>query len=89
MFVKADRALELGYERDVRAILSALDEQQKSAAEVVEGEGTGSNATSLGAVQHSRQTLLCSATLTTGIEQLSEISLRHPGKNITVVEIEK
>ena len=30
---------------------------------------------------HSRQTLLCSATLTTGIEQLSEISLRHPGRN--------
>lgn len=54
---EADRMLELGYERDVQAILTAINEQ---------AEG------------HHRQTLLLSATLTTGIEQLSEVSMKHP-----------
>eukprot|EP00095_Tigriopus_kingsejongensis_P011286 maker-scaffold14_size734282-snap-gene-2.22 protein:Tk11286 transcript:maker-scaffold14_size734282-snap-gene-2.22-mRNA-1 annotation:"atp-dependent rna helicase" len=53
---EADRMLELGYERDVQAIITAINEQM---------EGT-------------RQTLLLSATLTTGIEQLSEVSMKHP-----------
>ena len=70
--LQADRALELGYERDVRSIINALDEQQKP-EETEEGETEPKPSGS------SRQTLLCSATLTTGIEQLSEISLRHPG----------
>ena len=50
--------LELGYERDVQTILTALNE--------AETEGS------------SRQTMLLSATLTTGIEQLSEVSMKHP-----------
>jgi superfamily II DNA/RNA helicase len=58
-----------------------LDEQQQQKPETdsdAESSETG-NAPNPKPV-HSRQTLLCSATLTTGIEQLSEISLRHPGK---------
>jgi len=55
---EADRMLELGYERDVQTILTALNEQQKEGG--------------------SRQTMLLSATLTTGIEQLSEVSMKHP-----------
>jgi superfamily II DNA/RNA helicase len=70
----------LGYERDVRNIISALDEQQQKPVEGVDAE-EGSSAAATTTLVHSRQTLLCSATLTTGIEQLSEISLRHPGKN--------
>ena len=53
---EADRMLELGYERDVQTILTALNEQNTSG----------------------RQTMLLSATLTTGIEQLSEVSMKHP-----------
>jgi ATP-dependent RNA helicase DDX31/DBP7 len=56
VFDEADRMLELGYERDVRAIVDAINEQS----------------------QLNRQTLLLSATLTKGIEQLSEISMKHP-----------
>ncbi len=54
---EADRMLELGYERDVQAIINTINEQMERA---------------------SRQTLLLSATLTTGIEQLSEIAMTHP-----------
>ena len=94
--------MELGYERDVRNIISALDEQQQKPSfeqqqeqqqqEQKDSEKTGeessdeeeseekeTKAATASAPVHSRQTLLCSATLTTGIEQLSEISLRHPG----------
>jgi len=53
---EADRMLELGYEREVQKVLTAL--QLKNNLK--------------------RQSLLLSATLTTGIQQLSEISLRHP-----------
>ena len=53
---EADRMLELGYEREVQKVLTAL--QMKNSQR--------------------RQSLLLSATLTTGIQQLSEISLRHP-----------
>merc|ERR1719220_2453511 len=53
---EADRMLELGYEREVQKVLTAL--QMKN--------------------NQRRQSLLLSATLTTGIQQLSEISLRHP-----------
>ena len=53
---EADRMLELGYEREVRKVLTAL--QEKNTVR--------------------RQSLLLSATLTTSIQQLSEISLRHP-----------
>lgn len=53
---EADRMLELGYERDVRSVLDALQRTN----------------------QLTRQSLLLSATLTQGIEQLSEVSLRHP-----------
>ena len=49
--------LELGYERDVQTILTALNEAETAAA---------------------RQTMLLSATLTTGKEQLSEVSMKHP-----------
>ena len=48
---EADRMLELGYERDVRSIITAIDEQAPD------------NKTN-------RQTLLLSATLTKGIEQV-------------------
>merc|ERR1711872_1088956 len=48
--------LELGYEREVRKVLTALQEKNIKR----------------------RQSLLLSATLTTSIQQLSEISLRHP-----------
>jgi len=53
---EADRMLELGYEREVRKVLTALQEHNTQR----------------------RQSLLLSATLTTSIQQLSEISLRHP-----------
>ena len=88
----------MGYERDVRNIISALDEQQQKPSfeqqqEQKDSEKTGEESSdedeesaeketkvaTASAPVHSRQTLLCSATLTTGIEQLSEISLRHPG----------
>merc|ERR1719350_2037623 len=48
--------LELGYEREVQKVLTALQEKNTL----------------------KRQTLLLSATLTKGIQQLSEVSLRHP-----------
>jgi len=53
---EADRMLELGYEREVQKVLTALQEKNTL----------------------KRQTILLSATLTTGIQQLSEVSLRHP-----------
>jgi ATP-dependent RNA helicase DDX31/DBP7 len=53
---EADRMLELGYEREVRKLLTALQEKNT----------------------RRRQSVLLSATLTTSIQQLSEISLRHP-----------
>merc|ERR1712142_37527 len=53
---EADRMLELGYEREVQKVLTALHEKNTL----------------------KRQTLLLSATLTKGIQQLSEVSLRHP-----------
>jgi len=53
---EADRMLELGYEREVQKVLTALQEKNTL----------------------KRQTLLLSATLTKGIQQLSEVSLRHP-----------
>jgi len=56
--------------------LNALDEQQKPETE--EGDAQPAK------TYTSRQTLLCSATLTTGIEQLSEISLKHPSMSSIV-----
>lgn len=53
---ECDRMLELGYKRDVQAVLDAINDQ-------CEGK---------------RQTLLLSATLTQGIEEMSSISLKHP-----------
>ena len=53
---EADRMLELGYEREVQKVLTALQLHNNL----------------------KRQSLLLSATLTTGIQQLSEVSLRHP-----------
>ena len=53
---EADRMLELGYEREVQKVLTALQIKNNL----------------------KRQSLLLSATLTTGIQQLSEVSLRHP-----------
>jgi len=53
---EADRMLELGYEREVQKVLTALQEKNTL----------------------KRQTLLLSATLTKEIQQLSEVSLRHP-----------
>ena len=53
---EADRMLELGYERDVQKIITAINEN----------------------TERERQTLLLSATLTSGIEQLSEVSMKHP-----------
>ena len=53
---EADRMLELGYEREVQKVLTALQLNNTL----------------------KRQSLLLSATLTTGIQQLSEVSLRHP-----------
>ena len=56
-----------------RAIVEAIDEQQQDRKQQQGGEeGAG-----LGGHRR-RQTLLLSATLTTGIEQLSEVSMRHP-----------
>ena len=69
---EADRMLELGYERDVQKIITALNEKQ---------EPENPNHVALNQGHHSgknRQTILLSATLTTGIEQLSEISMKHP-----------
>merc|ERR1719483_1728759 len=53
---EADRMPELGYEREVQKVLTALQEKNTLKS----------------------QTILLSATLTTGIQQLSEVSLRHP-----------
>ena len=53
---EADRMLELGYERDIQAVMAALREHHN-------GE---------------RQTHHRPATLTKGIQQLSQVSLRHP-----------
>lgn len=57
VFDEADRMLELGYERDVQKIITAINEQMQGEA---------------------RQTLMLSATLTSGIEQLSEVAMKHP-----------
>ena len=54
---ECDRMLELGYKRDVQAVLNAIKEQSEV---------------------EKRQTLLLSATLTQGIEEMSSISLKHP-----------
>ena len=54
---ECDRMLELGYKRDVQAVLNALEEQKS---------------------ENKRQTILLSATLTQGIEEMSSISLKHP-----------
>merc|ERR1719239_1531516 len=59
---EADRMLELGYEREVRKVLVALQEQQQQ-----EGS-SATEGTTLTAVK--RQSLLLSATLTTSIQQL-------------------
>ena len=67
---EADRMLELGYEREVRKVLVALQEQQQ---QEVNSATEGNTVTTV-----KRQSLLLSATLTTSIQQLSEISLRHP-----------
>ena len=67
---EADRMLELGYEREVRKGLVALQEQQQ---QEVNSATEGNTVTTV-----KRQSLLLSATLTTSIQQLSEISLRHP-----------
>ena len=67
---EADRMLELGYEREVRKVLVALQEQQQQEV------SSATEGTTLTTVK--RQSLLLSATLTTSIQQLSEISLRHP-----------
>ena len=67
---EADRMLELGYEREVRKVLVALQEQQQQEV------SSATEGTTLATVK--RQSLLLSATLTTSIQQLSEISLRHP-----------
>ena len=69
---EADRMLELGYERDVQKIITALNDKQ---------EPENSNMVALNQGHHSgknRQTILLSATLTQGIEQLSEVSMKHP-----------
>ena len=72
---EADRMLELGYERDVQKIITAIDEQRSATNGEGEEEEEPENVnTSSGG----RQTLLLSATLTKGIEQLSEISMKHP-----------
>ena len=64
---EADRMLELGYERDVQKIITAINEQMQ------DGEA--------------RQTLMLSATLTSGIEQLSEVAMKHPTFiDVTVAE---
>ncbi len=65
VFDEADRILELGYERDARAVVEAVEKQ---AAEAVAAGGE----------RRRRQTMLLSATLTSGIEQLSEMSMRRP-----------
>ena len=69
---EADRMLELGYERDVQKIIAALNEKQEpdnpNMVVLNQGHNSGKN----------RQTILLSATLTQGIEQLSEVSMKHP-----------
>ncbi len=54
--------------------MEAIDEQQQERKQQQEGE---EGRAGLGGHRR-RQTLLLSATLTTGIEQLSEVSMRHP-----------
>ena len=58
VFDEADRILELGYERDARAVVEAVDKQQ----EKEDGR------------DRKRQTMLLSATLTSGIEQVTNRS---------------
>ena len=69
---EADRMLELGYEREVQKIITALNETQEpenpNMVVLNQGHNSGKN----------RQTILLSATLTQGIEQLSEVSMKHP-----------
>lgn len=62
---EADRLLEMGYERDVKQIVEAIDEQrQKSAAEGNELENL--------------QRLLLSATLTSAVQKLAGLTLKEP-----------
>lgn len=86
---EADRMLELGYERDVQRILTALDEQGAPAAapedthadhvgDISATAARANDPTDLAATAGRRQTVLLSATLTSGIEQLSQVALRHP-----------
>ncbi|XP_055842376.1 probable ATP-dependent RNA helicase CG8611 [Episyrphus balteatus] len=62
---EADRLLEMGYERDVKQIVDAIDEQrQKAAAE--------------GKKLDNLQRMLLSATLTSAVQKLAGLTLKEP-----------
>ncbi|XP_049805012.1 probable ATP-dependent RNA helicase DDX31 [Schistocerca nitens] len=65
---EADRLFELGYERDINALLQLLDDHRKE-YELCYGAGYGSIL---------RQSVLLSATLTPAVKNLSNLALRDP-----------
>nr|QOS47375.1 DEAD-box DDX31 [Locusta migratoria] len=65
---EADRLFELGYERDINALLQLLDEHRQE-YEVCYGTGYGSRL---------RHSVLLSATLTPAVKNLSNLALRNP-----------
>ncbi|XP_071455157.1 ATP-dependent DNA helicase DDX31 [Hetaerina americana] len=76
---EADRMLDLGYEKDISSIVSALDKFQpgnRSEAGVKDDEGGSWNVCQL----PRRQTVLLSATLTAAVNRLAGLALRDPAK---------
>lgn len=65
---EADRLLELGYEKDVKEIVNAIQESSNSA-------GKNGNES---ANDRSLQTVLLSATLTTSVKELAGLTLHNP-----------
>ncbi|XP_034119627.1 probable ATP-dependent RNA helicase CG8611 [Drosophila albomicans] len=70
---EADRLLELGYERDVKQLVEAIDKQRTEAAKTeAEPEATPE------AAPVAMQSMLLSATLTSQVQQLAGLTLKDP-----------
>ncbi|KAG8230160.1 hypothetical protein J437_LFUL010411, partial [Ladona fulva] len=74
---EADRMLDLGYEKDISSIVSYLDDCQCFARHL---EWEGEEGVDAGEEPRKRQTILLSATLTSGVNKLAGLALKNPSK---------